>query len=137
MNLENQISKDYLTCFIVSKHVIVRKALNLGYISHSVYFSRIDEFNNYINPKKSKRKNKAKNNKKQDATKVVDPSKNIHKEAKIALNKNGKYFTNLLFKAYDENLISDLDVALESDVSLKDMYEIINILWEANTYAKS
>ncbi|MBQ2651943.1 MAG: hypothetical protein IJF83_00155 [Methanobrevibacter sp.] len=50
----------------------------------------------------------------------------------MALRKNGSYFTKLLIKAYEEELISDIDLALELNVSLQVMSKIINIIVEGD-----
>lgn len=123
--------------FHVSNQVIVRKALDLGLIKRSEYNNRIKEFNEYINPPK---KNKSKNVTNKPQSKVEKPKdidKGLHNKAKMALTKNGKYFTKLLIKAYDEELITDIDVALELKVSLEVMSKIISIIEKEDLYAFS
>ena len=125
--------------FHVSKHVIVRRALDLGFINSNDYNDRINEFNNYINPPKKKNSNKRSNNKPQSKkdNKPNNSDKGIHTKAKVALRKNGNYFTSLLIKAYDEELITDIDVALELKVSLEVLSKIINIIEKEDLYAFS
>lgn len=123
--------------FHVSKQVIVRKALDLGFIKSSDYNKRINEFKEYINPPK---KNKSKNvtNKPQSKdSKPKDRDKGLHNKARMALRKNGNYFTTLLIKAYEEELISDVDMALELNVSLQVMSKIIIIIAEEDLYGLS
>lgn len=118
--------------FNVSKQVIVRKALDLGYITKKIYESRINEFESYINPPKSNKcKTKSKSKPKNNSNDKNENLTAIHNNAVIAINKNGNYFINLLFKAYDEKVITDLDLASELNVSLRVVDEIINIMWGA------
>ena len=124
--------------FNVSNQVIVRKALDLGFIKHEDYNERINEFNEYINPPKKNSPNKSSNNKpKSKDNKPKDSDKGLHNKAKIALRKNGNYFTSLLIKAYEEELITDVDMALELNVSLQVMSKIISIMIEEELYAFS
>ena len=125
--------------FHVSKHVIVRRALDLGFINSNDYNDRINEFNNYINPPKKKNSNKRSNNKPQSKNdnKPKNSDKGLYNKAKVALRKNGNYFTSLLIKAYDEELITDIDVALELKVSLEVMSKIISIIEKEDLYAFS
>ncbi len=124
--------------FYVSKQVIVRRALDLGFINHSSYKNRINEFNEYINPPKEINSNKKVNNKSQSKdNKPKDLDKGLHNKAKVALRKNGNYFTSLLIKAYDEELITDIDVALELKVSLEVMSKIMSIIEKGDLYAFS
>ena len=58
--------------------------------------------------------------------KPKDSYKGVHNKAELALRKNGYYFTSLLIKAYEEELISDIDMALELEVSLEVMSKIIS-----------
>ena len=58
-------------------------------------------------------------------------------QAKIALRKNGNYFTSLLIKAYEEDIITDIDMALELKVSLEVMSKIISIMEKEDLYAFS
>ena len=123
--------------FHVSKHVIVRRALDLGFINSNDYNDRINEFNNYINPPK-KNSNKRSNNKPQSKNdNKPNSDKGLYNKAKVALRKNGNYFTSLLIKAYDEELITDIDVALELKVSLEVMSKIISIIEKDDLYAFS
>lgn len=121
--------------FNVSKQVIVRKALDLRFISHNDYNKRINEFNEYINPPKknnfNKKDNKPQSKKENEAR---DSDKGLHNKAKIALRKNGNYFTSLLIKAYEEDLITDVAMALELNVSLQVMSKIISIMVEEDLY---
>lgn len=119
--------------FNVSNQVIVRKALDLGFIKRSEYNNRIKEFNGYINPPK-KNKSKMVNKKPQPKeNKPTDHDKGLHNKAVVALRKNGNYFTKLLIKAYEEELISDIDLALELNVSLQVMSKIIDIIVEVDS----
>lgn len=113
--------------FGVSNQVIVRKALDLKFITEKQYHSRIKEFNTYINPV-IENNNKKSYKRKEDTP--IDIKKGIHQKAVIALRKNGKYFSNFIFKAYEEDLISDIDLALELDVSLEVMRELRNIIYK-------
>lgn len=114
--------------FHVSQSVIVRKALTLDFITKKEYNQRINEFKSYINPPKKIRSRK--NSKKiKDVNKIKhDPQKGIHNKAVISLRKNGKYFTNSLFNAYEDELLTDIDLALELGVNLKVIYEMRNLL---------
>lgn len=125
--------------FHVSKHVIVRRALDLGFINSNDYNDRINEFNKYINPPKKKNLNKRSNNKSQSKNdnKPKSSDKGLHTKAKVALRKNGNYFTSLLIKAYDEELITDIDVALELKVSLEVMSKIMSIIEKEDLYVFS
>lgn len=125
--------------FHVSKQVIVRKALDLGFIKREDYNNRIKEFNEYINPPKKNNSNKSVNNKQQSKkdNKPKNSDKGLHNKAKIALRKNGNYFTSLLIKAYEEELITDIDMALELNVSLQVMNKIISIMEEEDLYVFS
>ena len=125
--------------FNVSRQVIVRKALDLGFIRRIDYNNRIKEFNEYINPPKKNNKPKDSDNKSQSKknNKPKDSDKGIHNKAKIALRKNGNYFTSLLIKAYEEELITDIDMALELNVSLEVMSKIISIIEKEDLYAFS
>lgn len=124
--------------FNVSKQVIVRRALDLGFISRMDYNNRIQEFNEYINPPKKNNSNKNVNSKLQPKdNKTKDPDKGLHNKAKIALRKNGNYFTSLLIKAYEEDLITDIDMALELKVSLEVMTKIISIMEKEDLYVFS
>ena len=125
--------------FNVSRQVIVRRALDLGYISRVDYNNRIKEFNEYINPPKKNNSNKNVNSKLQPKkdNKPKDSDKGLHNKAKIALRKNGNYFTSLLIKAYEEDLITDIDMALELKVSLEVMSKIISIMEKEDLYAFS
>lgn len=124
--------------FYVSKQVIVRRALDLGFIQHRDYNNRLSEFNEYINPPKKNNSNKRDNNRQQSKdNKPIDSDKGLHNKAKMALRKNGKYFTSLLIKAYEEGLISDVDMALELKVSLQVMSKIIIIMAEEELYVFS
>lgn len=116
--------------FNVSRQVIVRRALDLGFISRVDYNNRIKEFNEYINPPKKNNSNKNVNSKLQPKkdNKSKDSDKGLHNKAKIALRKNGNYFTSLLIKAYEEDIITDIDMALELKVSLEVMSKIISIM---------
>ena len=125
--------------FNVSRQVIVRKALDLGFIQRSDYNNRIKEFNEYINPPKKNNSNKYADSKSQSKkdNKPKDSDKGIHNKAKIAIRKNGNYFTSLLIKAYEEELITDIDMALELNVSLEVMSKIINIMEKEDLYVFS
>ncbi len=125
--------------FHVSKQVIVRRALDLGFINSNDYNNRINEFNKYINPPKKKNLNKRSNNKPQSKNdnKPKSSDKGLYNKAKVALRKNGNYFTSLLIKAYDEELITDIDVALELKVSLEVMSKIMSIIEKEDLYAFS
>ncbi|MBE6510165.1 MAG: ImmA/IrrE family metallo-endopeptidase [Methanobrevibacter millerae] len=125
--------------FNVSRQVIVRRALDLGFISRVDYNNRIKEFNEYINPPKKNNSNKNVNSKLQPKkdNKSKDSDKGLHNKAKIALRKNGNYFTSLLIKAYEEDLITDIDMALELKVSLEVMSKIISIMEKEDLYAFS
>ena len=125
--------------FHVSKQVIVRKALDLGFIKREDYNNRIKEFNEYINPPKKNNSNKSVNNKQQSKkdNKPKNSDKGLHNKAKIALRKNGNYFTSLLIKADEEELITDIDMALELNVSLQVMNKIISIMEEEDLYVFS
>ena len=124
--------------FHVSKQVIVRRALDLGFIKRKDYNNRINEFNEYINPPKKNNLNKSVNNKQQSKdNKPKDSDKGLHNKAKMALRKNGNYFTSLLIKAYDEELITDIDVALELKVSLEVMSKIMSIIEKEDLYVFS
>lgn len=58
------ILKNYQKIFNVSKQVIVRRALNLGYIDTKEYNKRIEEFSSYMSGHfQSKKKETGKNNK--------------------------------------------------------------------------
>ena len=125
--------------FNVSKQVIVRKALELNFITHSDYNNRTKEFNEYINPPKKNNLTKnvnCKSQRKKD-NKPKNSDKGIHNKAKMALRKNGNYFTSLLIKAYEEELISDIDIALDLKVSLEVMSKIISIIEEEDLYVFS
>lgn len=121
--------------FNVSKQVIVRKALDLGFIKPREYNERINEFNEYINPPKKDNSNNKQRPKKDN--KPINSDKGIHNKAKVALRKNGNYFTSLLIRAYEEELISDVDMALELNVSLEVMSKILNIMAEEDLYDSS
>lgn len=125
--------------FNVSRQVIVRRALDLGFISRVDYNNRIKEFNEYINPPKKNNSNKNVNSKLQPKkdNKSKDSDKGLHNKAKIALRKNGNYFTSLLIKAYEEDIITDIDMALELKVSLEVMSKIISIMEKEDLYAFS
>ena len=125
--------------FNVSRQVIVRRALDLGFISRVDYNNRIKEFNEYINPPKKNNSNKNVNSKLQPKkdNKSKDSDKGLHNKAKIALRKNGNYFTRLLIKAYEEDIITDIDMALELKVSLEVMSKIISIMEKEDLYAFS
>ncbi len=124
--------------FYVSKQVIVRRALDLGFITSNDYNNRISEFNEYINPPKENNSNKRVNNKSQSKdNKPKDLDKGLHNKAKMALRKNGNYFTCLLIKAYEEELITDVDMALELKVSLEVMSKILSIIDEEDLYVFS
>lgn len=125
--------------FNVSRQVIVRRALDLGFISRGDYNNRIKEFNEYINPPKKNNSNKNVNSKLQPKkdNKSKDSDKGLHNKAKIALRKNGNYFTSLLIKAYEEDIITDIDMALELKVSLEVMSKIISIMEKEDLYAFS
>lgn len=122
--------------FNVSKQVIVRKALDLGFIKPIEYNERINEFNEYINPPKKHNSNNNKQRPKKD-NKPINSDKGIYNKAKVALRKNGNYFTSLLIRAYEEELISDVDMALELNVSLEVMSKIISIMAEEDLYDSS
>ena len=122
--------------FNVSKQVIVRKALDLGFIKPREYNERINEFNEYINPPKKHNSNNNKQRPKKD-NKPINSDKGIYNKAKVALRKNGNYFTSLLIRAYEEELISDVDMALELNVSLEVMSKIISIMAEEDLYDSS
>ncbi len=121
--------------FNVSKQVIVRKALNLGFIKPREYNERINEFNEYINPPKKDNSNNKQRPKKDN--KPINSDKGIHNKAKVTLRKNGNYFTSLLIRAYEDELISDVDMALELNVSLEVMFKIISIMAEEDLYDSS
>lgn len=125
--------------FNVSRQVIVRRALDLRFISPVDYNNRIKEFNEYINPPKKNNSNKNVDSKLQPKkdNKPKDSDKGLHNKAKIALRKNGNYFTSLLIKAYEEDLITDIDMALELKVSLEVMSKIISIMEKEDLYAFS
>ena len=119
--------------FHVSNQVIVRKALDLGLIKRSEYNNRIKEFNEYINPPKKNKSKNTTNKPQSNDDKPKDHDKGLHNKAKMALRRNGNYFTRLLIKAYEEELITDIDMALELNVSLQVMSKIINILIEEDS----
>ena len=125
--------KDLSRIFGVSNQVIVRKALDLGFINQKEYNDRIKEFNEYINPPKMNKTPKINNKPKVNENKVPNHDKGLHNKAKMALRKNGYYFTTLLIKAYEEELITDIDMALELNVSLQVMSKIINMVVEEDS----
>lgn len=119
--------KNLANYFHVSKQLIVRRALTLNLITKEEYNDRTDEFKSYIN-KKSKKQNKKSDNT-QLTDKETDPKIGLYNKAIIALRKNGKYFTKSLFEAYNNELITDIDLTLELGVSLdvmRKMKEISN-----------
>lgn len=90
-------------------------------------------------PLKKNNSNKNVNSKLQPKkdNKSKDSDKGLHNKAKIALRKNGNYFTSLLIKAYEEDIITDIDMALELKVSLEVMSKIISIMEKEDLYAFS
>lgn len=129
----NRLSK----IFNVSNQVIVRKALDLGFIKQEEYNNRIKEFNDYINPPKKNKTSSVNNKPQPKVDKPINHDKGLYNKAKVALRKNGNYFTSLLIKAYDEELITDIDIALELKVSLEVMSKIISIIEKEDLYAFS
>lgn len=129
--------KELSRLFNVSNQVIVRKGLDLGFIKQKDYDNRIKEFNEYINPPKKNKPQTVNNKPQPKEDKPTDYDKGLHNKAIMALRKNGNYFTRLLIKAYDEELITDIDVALELKVSLEVMSKIISIIEKEDLYAFS
>ncbi|MDR2544570.1 MAG: ImmA/IrrE family metallo-endopeptidase [Methanobrevibacter sp.] len=115
--------------FKVSKDVIIRKALNLNFISKQEYELRKEEFNTYLKYKKSgKRKIKGLSSEKNE--KKLSLEEKYQREATKALTMNGHYYTKKLFEAYDNDLISDLDLSDSLNVSLdivRKLYENISL----------
>ncbi|WP_066971656.1 XRE family transcriptional regulator [Methanobrevibacter filiformis] len=114
--------------FHVSQSVIVRKAITLNYITKKEYDKRINEFKSYIAVPKTLKSSKIYGKKKRLESDKPDHKKGIHNKAMISFRKNGKYFTKFLLNAYEEEIISDIDVALELGVSLEIVREMKKIL---------
>ncbi|MDR3062760.1 MAG: ImmA/IrrE family metallo-endopeptidase [Methanobrevibacter sp.] len=125
------LAKDIKTLsrhFRVSQSVIVRKALTLDYISKKEYEERINEFKSYINISKTPKSNNESEKKKRIKSDNPNHERGIHNKAIISFRKNGKYFTKFLLNAYEEEIISDIDVALELGVSIETVSEMKKIL---------
>lgn len=123
--LDDKTLKRLSRFFKVSNEVIIRRLLTLNFISKKDYQSKKDELDTYIGKKKEvSQKNKQKPHKDTEKIVLSDPQSKYRKKAAIALNKNGMYYTNSIFKAYDEDLITIDDVAENLGVSLEVIREI-------------
>ena len=129
---ENNLKSNDIDClasyFNVSKDVIIRKTIDLGFITDNIYKKRIKEFKSYLNERKhtttaNKKDTDSKGVSEQeingeDEIKKLTPDEKYQKQASEILRKNGKYFTRKMFEAYEYGLISDLELARDLDTSL-------------------
>lgn len=106
----------------VSNEVIVRKFLNEKYIKPKDYEAYKNEFNKFIFPEHSKKTEQSKNKDKSEDVNVSstqeNKSKNNQRLAQKCITENGEYYINLLIQAYENEIITDLDLARNLDVSL-------------------
>ena len=113
--------------FNVSKDLIIRKGIDLGFITNNIYKKRNAEFKFYLHERKpNKTKNKEKTIEKisnwemnkEDETKKLSSDEKYQKQASEILRKNSNYFIKKIFEAYNNDLISDLELARDLNTSL-------------------
>ncbi|KZX10165.1 ImmA/IrrE family metallo-endopeptidase [Methanobrevibacter curvatus] len=115
---------EYLSkTFNVSKDVIIRKAIDLNYINKNSYKKRDLEFKEYLKERAirtNKNTNTLKNtlNQENKTAKMLTADEKYQKLASELFSKNGNYFTKKLFEAYENELISDLELSRDLDTSL-------------------
>ena len=113
--------------FKVSPEVIIRRLLSLNKLSNNYFESKQEEWNKFIasgyktktNPNKRENKETPKNDVSNEKPKI-DP--NVSK----ALKRNGVYYTEMVFEAFDENLITSSDLAEYLGEKLQTITEIKN-----------
>ena len=96
-------------CATASYIIIGKKSLNLILYKKTKYKNISSDLNN-----------------KKDKLEKNEPNHEIgnHNKAAVALKKNGIYFTKSLIEAYDNNIISDLDLSRNLKLPLEAISEI-------------
>jgi Zn-dependent peptidase ImmA (M78 family) len=106
--------------FKVSKDVIIRRALDLKLIDKNEYKKRSKDFNSYLDERKiqSKTNKRIRKNEETKEIEKLSQEEKYKRQASEAQTRNGNYYIKKLFEAYDKDLISDLDISNDLDVSL-------------------
>lgn len=122
-SLDNKIA--FLSRFFrVSKEVIIRRMLDLSFISDQEYREKKEEWNKLIAEyKKSTKRNQTEN---KEPKKDIDPSSKYRLQASQALNRNGHFYTSIILDAFDEKLISIDDLSEDLEEPLEVITEIRN-----------
>jgi len=115
--------------FNVSKDVVVRKALDLGFINKKEYGRRKNEFNNYLIERNPLPKKKTNINTKSTESHPLSQEEKYQKLASKNLRKNGYFLTKKLFEAYDKELISDLDLTRNLNIPFSALGALRDIIY--------
>jgi Zn-dependent peptidase ImmA (M78 family)/transcriptional regulator with XRE-family HTH domain len=115
--------------FKVSKEVIIRRLLSINKLSPEFFKTKQKEWNTYIASDYKTKKNSSKIENTQKPKKGGN-NEETKKDPNIskALKRNGFYYTEMVFEAYDNDLITSSDLAEYLSEKLQTIYEIQNII---------
>lgn len=133
--IDSRLIKNLSKRYNVSEEVIVRKFLILNYIDSKDYQNYKNDLDKYLLPKQNKKSKNQNKKTKKDISPEEKQKRKIENNKKIAkktITENGDYYINSLIYAYQNNILTLLDIARNLDVSLnivKSILQIMNEKW--------
>ena len=111
--------------FSVSKEVIIRRLLDIGYIDDTVYETYVDEFRRDVELQKEERRIA-----KQEGRTLPGPKRVMHREA---IDRTSTAVCKVLFHGYGNDIYSKQDIARHLGISQKHVNKFLS---EVSSWSK-